>query len=1097
MSIPALKMLCLLPTVWALSSAPSAAEDSAPWSNPVPPLSVEEIVASSPGDSSAVDSTEVSGGAKDSSAESGERKLPEGSPGRPAGLVLHAAEGEPVAEVRLVLEGEGREYSAVSDDYGLFRFEKIPPGTYELKAYKSGFSPFQKRQDIQEGVPVTWEVGLEPRILKGQLIEVKAPPQAGSELAMLQRRQQASGVMEGVGAEQISKSTDSDAGAIAKRLTGTSVVGGKYVFVRGLGERYTNMTLNGLPVPSPEKDKRVVPQDLFPASALETFAIYKTYSANLPADFAGGSIDLETKGIPDKNFLKLSVSTGGDDYWGDGRFLDFGEDRLTYPGGSAVSEYFGYDDGWRKRPDVPLSITSASFERAERAGFAAKFHNQLAMDTATLLPAQSYSLAMGRVYRLGEESRTGFLLNLGFKNDYSQQNRQRLRVESAALQRFEPLPNPQTGEVPWIVDGKTLERRISIYDRLPGGDSLPLEHVVRGLEQSRVEGTYESTLSGLFNWGYTGYNHKLWLKSLYANLSEDRAFYNYSLAVPGVSAGQENVLEERFVLEYERRSLLVGQFGGGHYLGASVLDSLAWAAGLARTVGEIPDSKKYAYIRETADSPVITYDIKQPWGTRQWEELEEQGAAARFDFDLVIPPAISEKPVFREGGGGLSDISLPKGKWGGLANLKGRRFDIVRYDWNGLPRSRDSTTDYGLVERVHNPDSVARYMITYGRGFQTTAKDYDSYEASEGSFATYLSLEQGFKLSGLPVGIQVGGRYEFYFLDFKAPFTGDAAIKNPKLRDERAIEVGRRDHLFYPAAGIDFELYPKTKTRLLYSRTQVRPEFRERAPVSFFDTEDEVDVVGNPDLVDTRIDNYDLRFDWFLPFNQVFSTSIFYKDFDKPIERVLDAVPSPNIRRFQNANSAYVYGLELEVDLKLGEMLEQTPLRSEFSRGWGFYANAAWMKSDVDIDTTQAGTVTLSSTRRPMLGQSPYLYNVKLTHEREWGGISVLNGALFNVAGKRIHDLGADGVPDTYEEPFPSLDYLGKFAWGRHQVDVKIKNLLNTRKTLSKYPDNHKRDYHSISDADRDVLYANSPRKFVIDEIEEGVGYALGYNLDF
>ncbi len=1101
MPIPAFKIHCLLLALFALPLLAQPTGDIAPWSEPIPPQSLEEIIAT-PADSVA-DTSKTSGDSLSAPAsdlekpsEDRARKV-QGNPGRPAGLVLHATEGEPVENVRMVLEGEGREYSVASDGYGLFQFGNVAPGVYELKAYKSGFAPYQRSYTIEEGVPATWEVGLEPRILKGQLIEVKAPPQAGSELAMLQRRQQASGVMEGVGAEQISKSTDSDAGAIAKRITGTSVVGGKYVFVRGLGERYTNMTLNGLPVPSPEKDKRVVPQDLFPASALETFAIYKTYSADRPADFAGGSLDLETKGIPDKNFFRVSGSLGAEDDWGDGRFLNFGGERLTYPGGAAVPEYFGYDDGFRARPDVPLSITSSSFERGERAEFARLFHNRLAVDTASIFPDQSYSLSMGRVYSLGDEAKTGLLFNLAFKNDYDQEDRNRISVESVNLQTRVPLANPQTGETPWVVNGDTLMRRLSIYDKRSENDSIPLQHIVKGLEQSRIEGTYGTTLSGLLNWGYQDVNNKLWFKSLYANLSEDKAFYNYSLAVPGVSAGQENVLEERFVLEYERRSILVGQIGGGHYLGLSVLDSLDWAAGLASTTGEIPDSKKYAYIRENDSTSVITYDIKQPWGTRQWEELQDQGAAGRFDFDLVVPPSVSEKSVFREGARLLSDIQIPKGKWGAMAHVKSREFDIVRYDWNGLPRVRDSLSDYGLVERIHDPEYVANYVEQNGRGFQTTAKDFDSYEAQEGSFAAYLTLQQGFRLSGIPIGWKIGGRYEYYLLNFKAPFTGDAAILDPRLRDTRAIEFERRDHLFYPEAGIDFEFIPQTKTRVLYSRTRVRPEFRERAPVNFFDTEDEVDVTGNPELVDTRIDNYDLRFDWFLPYNQVFSASVFYKDFEKPIERVLDAVPNPNIRRFQNAYSASVYGLELEVDMKIGEMLERASFANALTKGWGLYANAAWIKSEVSIDTTQEGTVILSSTNRAMVGQSPYLYNIKLTHERDWGRWSTLNGLLYNVAGERIHDLGADGIPDTYEEPYHSLDFLGKYTWGRHQFDFKIRNLLNSRKILAVYPDNHARKYVSISDSQRDAYYSTMPHRFVIDERQEGVGYSAGYTLSF
>jgi len=356
-----------------------------------------------------------------------------------------------------------------------------------------------------------------------------------------------------------------------------------------------------------KKDKRVVPQDLFPASALESFAIYKTFSPHLPADFAGGSVALETKGFPLKNFMQFGIGVGATEYIGDGKWFDQDYQRLHSYRGDSPSLYLGYEGHSSDRPaGVPIVVNSITYpDASDRAEFASRFDNQWAVDTAGMALDQSYSFSMGRVYPAPGEGKMGFLMNFSFKNDYDQDQIEKIKVANRAV----------TDSVTIIRRGE--ERRVVqiVRDTVDGVPKM-LQYLGEGIEQTITEGTYQTKMSGLVNAGYENRDHVLWFKSLYANLSKESTLGVLSLANPEVSAGQENPIEERFYSEFSRRAVLIGQLGGGHYIGKSVLDTLGWALGIARSEGVTPDTRAYLYSRFDWDA--MQYDIKAPFGTRQW-----------------------------------------------------------------------------------------------------------------------------------------------------------------------------------------------------------------------------------------------------------------------------------------------------------------------------------------------------------------------------------------------------------------------------------------------------------------------------------------------
>ncbi|MCJ8191275.1 TonB-dependent receptor domain-containing protein [Sphingomicrobium aestuariivivum] len=167
----------------------------------------------------------------------------------------------------------------------------------------------------------------DPIIIRGTYIPspVRATPEVVSVLS----------------AEDIARTGDGDIASALERVTGLSVVGGRFVYVRGLGERYSSALLNGAPLPSPEPLRRVVPLDLFPTSVIASTVVQKTYSANYPGEFGGGVINLTTRSAPEEGFFSVGGGVGFDSETS----LNLG---YTYYGGS--TDFLGYDDGKRALP---------------------------------------------------------------------------------------------------------------------------------------------------------------------------------------------------------------------------------------------------------------------------------------------------------------------------------------------------------------------------------------------------------------------------------------------------------------------------------------------------------------------------------------------------------------------------------------------------------------------------------------------------------------------------------------------------------------------------------------------------------------------------
>lgn len=219
----------------------------------------------------------------------------------------------------------------------------------------------------------------------------------------------------------IARTGDGDIAGALQRVTGLSVVGNGFVYVRGLGDRYSLALLNGSPLPSPEPLKRVVPLDLFPTSILASSLVQKSYSANYPGEFGGGVINLTTKAIPTETFLSIGGSIAGDS-------VTTGNLGYTYYGSDY--DWMGFDDGTRDIPGplktaiknsgtVPI-VQGANYSAQDLQNFAASLNNA---DTALLqrnrnIPANFSADVTGGTSLDTDSGRVGVLAAFGYSNSW-------------------------------------------------------------------------------------------------------------------------------------------------------------------------------------------------------------------------------------------------------------------------------------------------------------------------------------------------------------------------------------------------------------------------------------------------------------------------------------------------------------------------------------------------------------------------------------------------------------------------------------------------------------------------------------------------------
>ena len=257
------------------------------------------------------------------------------------GAVVDESTGEALISVTIVAEGTTT--GVTTDLDGKFNLS-IEPGTYNLKiSYVSYESQTISNVRVKPGgLTLLDNIRLKQTAIGLSEVTVTASASCSTESAITAIRMNSPSLTDGISASTFKKIGDSDAASSMKRVTGVSVEGGKYVYVRGLGDRYTKTILNGVDIPGLDPDRNTMQMDIFPTNLIDNIIVHKSFSAELPADFTGGVIDIAIKDFPDQKKGNISLSSSYNPEF------HFKNDFLTYKGGR--TDFLGFDDGTRSIP---------------------------------------------------------------------------------------------------------------------------------------------------------------------------------------------------------------------------------------------------------------------------------------------------------------------------------------------------------------------------------------------------------------------------------------------------------------------------------------------------------------------------------------------------------------------------------------------------------------------------------------------------------------------------------------------------------------------------------------------------------------------------
>lgn len=326
------------------------------------------------------------------------------------GTVIDDLTGETLIGVNVVIGGTMT--GASTDLDGKFSI-RVAEGTYNVEATYISFAKLTVSGVVVKAdeVTVVGEVRLKPDAIQAGEVTITATRSRNNESAMATMQKKSANVMDGISSQTFKKVGDGDAGAAIKRVTGVTVEGGKYVFVRGLGDRYTKTTLNGMEIPGLDPDRNSIQLDIFPTNLIDNLSVFKTFTPDLSGDFTGGSIDIITKDFADEKTSSFSASLGYSPA------MNMNSDFVSYE--SSAADYLAFGNGSREIPiDRTIDLTALQFQdRAELADLTRQFDPVMGIERKTSLLNTSLGYSTANQVKKGEYT-IGYNVALNYSLNY-------------------------------------------------------------------------------------------------------------------------------------------------------------------------------------------------------------------------------------------------------------------------------------------------------------------------------------------------------------------------------------------------------------------------------------------------------------------------------------------------------------------------------------------------------------------------------------------------------------------------------------------------------------------------------------------------------
>ncbi len=896
------------------------------------------------------------------------------------GTIYDGGTGEPLFGVAVSVVGT--QFGAVTDFDGDFELQ-LAPGTYTFQASFISYNTLNLEgiTVVMGEVTVLDNLKLTEYTSELEIVTISAEAIRTTEAALMTVKRNAAQLMDGISSAAFRQIGDGDAAAAIKRVTGVSIEGGKYVYIRGLGDRYTKTVLNGVDIPGLDPDRNTIQMDIFPTNIIDNIIVSKSFTSNLSADFTGGVVDIETKDFPEEKSMRLSLGGGYNPA------MHFNNNFLTAAGSG--TDFLGFDNGFREIPtkgiaEIPQFAGIVGNPSGEKGQLYQRilrdFNPEFGGRKNQNLADFSLGFSLGNQMRLGD-NKLGYNLAITYKN---------------STEYFK-------------------DAQYNLYAKPRESSMTDLEPLEQSMGNFGVRNVLVGGLAGLaYKTDFSRY--KLNLIRLQNGESKVGVFDFVNTNLGAVfEADQYNI-------EYSQRSLTNLMLSGAHFLNGGDWE-INWKVSPTLSTIDDPDVR---ILRFRRPNNTISSEVGLP--QRIWRSLEEQNLVGKLDltkthnlFGKTAKLRFGSSYTYKQRDFLIQDFQFSTGN----TSFTGDPNEVMN-EGNLFSQDNRNGVRYSPLFIPNNPNSFAANLNNIGVYAHSEFTPLKNLKAIVGLRAE--KYEQYYTGSNQTQTIVFDNERVLDDMDFFPTINLINSLKeNQNLRFSFSRTIARPSFKEMSFAEI---LDPIT------GRTFIGALFQET-------TNGGTEVLWDGQLEATRINNFDLRWEQFLTGGQLLSVSAFYKTFDKPIEMV-QFLSDPGAFQPRNVGNGTVAGLELELRKSLSFVAPKLENLFFTFNGTITESSIQMSESELRSRQLTAREGEEISAKRDMAGQAPYILNSGIAYNNFVSGLEAgiyynVQGSTLNYIGfgnrTDTYTVPFHAVNLSFNKTFGQKE--------RVKAGLNIQNLLN------------------------------------------------------
>lgn len=929
---------------------------------------------------------------------------------------------EPVVAASVYLESN-ESYGVYSDVEGNYEIELPHNVAQRVVVSYLGYSNLTFEVTVKKGQVYLKNVKLVPSQQALNTVVVTGKANLSNDMALEKMRMKTAASIDYISAATISKTGDANVVAAVSRVSGVSTFGG-FITVRGIGDRYIKTTINGMSIPTLDPFTNNIKLDMFPTSLINNVIITKTYSADLPGDWAGAFLSVETKTNPNKLLVSYDAS------YGYNKQTSFQEILTTE---KSSTDWLGYDNGFREYDHnsfVRANMKPDTYDQFVALGLGDYFASIGVSDYRTwsnnpVFYTKLGLIEMGLLNKSEMNDNDAYMAAFSeFKATYSNQAFEIINKD--ASESFKRLPNTWTPHYrkAYFNTSQSISvgNEIPVFNR-PFGMLLNVRYYTANQYDPNsvsyrnvgvdVRDQYDS-IHQIVSKETNG-----WSALATASYKIHRYHTLSAMIMPNIHGANNVRIREIYDLQnegagvvvntstfYEERKQIIYQAKTEHEFPAT-LAKVTTQVSYTDGQSSAPDFKDDSYIAQ-----------------RMFRYLDENTLDAKIHV---------EYPIMKNSG--YSRLLKTGASYQKIDRQSEQRLYYLGVNTQLLEgRSIYDLENHNIITVMQSGEPTSTMVSYYSDWDSPVNRSFGFSEIS----GVYAMLDYTLQRNVRGIG---GLRYENSFTFTDVNLYHEKGLSSDDARRQTTLTMFNKPGSlsagkYLPFATLIYKVQKETTTPLQikvnYAKTLARPSIREISDVSMFDYELRKQVSGNYILQMVDVQNYDVRVEYYHPQGNNASVSVFYKDFKNHIELVdFDEIGYVWVNNF---GKSWIRGVELEGNVTL-------------LKGLDLKTNLTLVKSQSTFNksyTSNSGQMVLGDTvTRSMFGQAPYVYNAMLSYTND--SLATTITFTYNVQGPRLVITGSGPIPDIYERERHLLDCRISKKFGKHfSASFTVKDLLNT-----------------------------------------------------